>query len=206
MRRGGSLAALSPTPVAPVAVHAAHNPILSDGRYYSTDPAPLVVGDTLYILTGRDEAAPGVNDFIMNEWQMLSTRDVASGDWAFYPAMLRPEKVFAWASSARPMPGRSCRGRQASTSTPRCCGIIVRTRIASASAWRCPTRRWGHGWMLIRRGRSSRKPGLCATRCRTSIPRLSWTMTGASTSIGAPSASCAAWSWSAIWSPPRASR
>jgi hypothetical protein len=110
MRRGGSLAALSPTPIAPVAVHAAHNPILSDGRYYSTDPAPLVVGDTLYILTGRDEAAPGVNDFIMNEWQMLSTRDVASGDWAFYPAMLRPEKVFAWAAPARAYAGQIVQG------------------------------------------------------------------------------------------------
>lgn len=98
------------TPVTPVEVHAAHNPILSDGRYYSTDPAPLVAGDTLYILTGRDEAPAGVNDFIMNEWQILSTKDVASGDWKFYPAALRPEKVFAWATPARAYAGQIVQG------------------------------------------------------------------------------------------------
>src|SRR3546814_3899755 len=43
------------------------NPILADGRTYSTDPAPLVVSDTLYILAGRDEAPPDVNDFIMKD-------------------------------------------------------------------------------------------------------------------------------------------
>jgi hypothetical protein len=103
-----------------VEVHAAHNPILSDGRYYSTDPAPLVAGDTLYILTGRDEAPAGVNDFIMNEWQILSTRDVASGDWKFYPAALRPEKVFAWATPARAYAGQIVQGATGvSTSMPR---------------------------------------------------------------------------------------
>lgn len=98
------------TPVQPIAVHADHNPILSDGQYYSTDPAPLVVGDTLYILTGRDEAPAGVNDFIMNEWQMLATKDVASGNWLFYPHMLRPEKVFAWATEGRAYAGQIVQG------------------------------------------------------------------------------------------------
>ncbi len=95
---------------APVAIHAAHNPILSDGQYYSTDPAPIVVGDTLYILTGRDEALAGVNDFIMNEWQVLATRDVGSGDWSFYPHFLRPEQVFAWAAPARAYAGQIIQG------------------------------------------------------------------------------------------------
>src|SRR6185312_5644797 len=76
-------------PAPPIPIHAGHNPILSDGQYYSTDPAPILAGDTLYILTGRDEAPPGTNDFIMNEWQVLATRDVASGDWRFYPHVLR---------------------------------------------------------------------------------------------------------------------
>lgn len=73
------------------------NPILADGRYHSTDPAPLVDGDTLYILAGRDEAPDGVNDFVMNEWQLLATRDPAAGIWQHYPAIARPEAVFAWA-------------------------------------------------------------------------------------------------------------
>src|SRR3546814_1636193 len=75
----------------PRAIVSDGNPILADGRTYSTDPAPLVVGDTLYILAGRDEAPPDVNDFIMNEWQMLATRSPASGQWRHYPATMRPE-------------------------------------------------------------------------------------------------------------------
>ncbi len=82
------------------------NPILADGRYYSTDPAPLVDGDTLWILAGRDEAPPDVNDFIMNEWQLLATGDPASGRWTHYPAIARPETVFAWAEPGRAYAGQ----------------------------------------------------------------------------------------------------
>lgn len=97
--------------VPPVAVHAPGNPILADGRSYSTDPAPIVVGDTLWILAGRDEAAPDVDDFVMNEWQALSTRDPVSGDWRHYPAIARPEAVFAWAEPGRAYAGQIVRGR-----------------------------------------------------------------------------------------------
>ncbi|WP_244624465.1 family 43 glycosylhydrolase [Sphingomonas sp. So64.6b] len=86
------------------------NPILADGRYYSTDPAPLVDGDTLWILAGRDEAPADVNDFIMNEWQLLSTSDPASGNWTHYPAIARPETVFKWAESARAYAGQIVKG------------------------------------------------------------------------------------------------
>jgi hypothetical protein len=54
-----------------------------------------MVGDTLYILAGRDEAKPGVNDFVMNEWEMFATKDVASKQWTLYPDIARPE-MFAW--------------------------------------------------------------------------------------------------------------
>lgn len=96
---------------ASVAVHAPGNPILTDGRYYSTDPAPLVVGDTLWILAGRDEAAPDIDDFVMNEWQALSTKDPASGDWRHYRAIARPEAVFAWAEPGRAYAGQIVQGR-----------------------------------------------------------------------------------------------
>lgn len=92
-------------------VSAPGNPILADGRYYSTDPAPIVDGDTLWILAGRDEAPAGVNDFIMNEWQLLSTTDPASGRWTHYPAIARPEAVFAWAEPGRAYAGQIVKGR-----------------------------------------------------------------------------------------------
>jgi hypothetical protein len=61
-----SVAATAPAPIAE-RLHIPGNPILVDGRYYSTDPAPVVIDDTLWILAGRDEAPKDVNDFIMNE-------------------------------------------------------------------------------------------------------------------------------------------
>ena len=94
-----------------VRFHTAGNPILADGSYYSADPAPIVVGDTLYILAGRDEAAPDENDFIMNEWQIFATRDVASGDWTHYPAVARPETLFHWAAKGRAYAGQIVQGR-----------------------------------------------------------------------------------------------
>src|ERR1035437_10518529 len=106
----------------PRVIHSAGNPILSDGSYYSADPAPLVVGDTLYILAGRDEAPPDVNNFIMNEWQLFSTRNVASKQWLHYPGILRPETLFAWVRHRRgPVSTKSCRGQtSASTCTHLC--------------------------------------------------------------------------------------
>ncbi|WP_238475444.1 family 43 glycosylhydrolase [Sphingomonas cavernae] len=92
------------------AIVAPANPVLSDGSYYSTDPAPLVLDDTLYILAGRDEAPVDVNDFIMNEWQLLATRDPASARWVHYPAIARPENVFAWAEPGRAYAGQMIRG------------------------------------------------------------------------------------------------
>jgi hypothetical protein len=89
------------------------NPILADGRNYSTDPAPIVDGDTLWILAGRDEAPADVNDFIMKEWQLLSSTDPASGRWRHYPAIARPEALFAWAEPGRAYAGQIVKGPDA---------------------------------------------------------------------------------------------
>ena len=84
------------------AVHASSNPILADSAHYTTDPAPFVANGKLYILTGRDLAKPGVNDFIMPEWQMLEASDNRmSGEWTHYPHFLKPDDVFKWASPGR---------------------------------------------------------------------------------------------------------
>src|SRR5688572_28102336 len=71
-------------------VHSTGNPILADGNYYSADPAPLVFDGKLWILAGRDEAPPDVNDFIMREWQLLATAAPSSREWLHYPAVTRP--------------------------------------------------------------------------------------------------------------------
>jgi hypothetical protein len=94
----------------PQILHSAGNPILADGSYYSADPAPLVVGDTLYILAGRDETPVDVNDFIMNEWQIFATQDVASHEWKHYPGILRPESLFSWAAAGHAYAGQIIQG------------------------------------------------------------------------------------------------
>lgn len=91
-------------------LQSAGNPILADGSYYSADPAPIVVGDTLYILAGRDRASPDVNDFVMNEWEVFSTKNVASHRWRFYPGISRPEKLFAWAAPGHAYAGQITQG------------------------------------------------------------------------------------------------
>jgi hypothetical protein len=82
-------------------VRSTGNPILADGNYYSADPAPLVVDGKLWILAGRDEAPPDVNDFIMREWQLLSTAAPSSREWLHYPGVTRPEAIFEWAEPGR---------------------------------------------------------------------------------------------------------
>jgi hypothetical protein len=94
----------------PTVIRSAGNPIISDGSYYSADPAPIVVGDTLYILAGRDEAPPNANNFIMNEWQLFATKNVASKTWRHYPGILRPETVFAWSKPGHAYAGQIVQG------------------------------------------------------------------------------------------------
>ena len=92
-------------------VRATSNPILSDGADYTSDPAPLVVGGKLYILTGRDTASVGVNDFKMPEWQMLETSDdPVAGRWTHYPHFLKPDEVFKWAAPGRAYAAQIVRG------------------------------------------------------------------------------------------------
>jgi hypothetical protein len=108
---GLAVAPLCAQQPAGAAFHTKGNPILADGSYYSADPAPVVVGDTLYILAGRDEAQPDENDFLMNEWQIFATKDVASGNWTHYPHLMRPEQLFHWAAPGRAYAGQIVEGR-----------------------------------------------------------------------------------------------
>ncbi|MEV4176469.1 glycoside hydrolase family 43 protein [Nonomuraea sp. NPDC049709] len=45
---------------------------------YTADPAALVVGDTLYLYTGHDEAPTGGTNFVMRDWHVYSSTDATT--------------------------------------------------------------------------------------------------------------------------------
>ncbi|KXK61579.1 xylosidase [Micromonospora rosaria] len=89
-----------------VPAHAA-NPIVT--AVYTADPAPLVVGNTLYVYAGRDEAPTGTNAFVMREWRVLSSTDAAT--WTDHGPRATVGTfgwagADAWASEVEPRNGR----------------------------------------------------------------------------------------------------
>jgi arabinoxylan arabinofuranohydrolase len=67
------------------------NPIFRDA--FTADPAPIVVGDTLYVHVGHDEAKGG-EMFTMHEWLCYSTKDMTN--WQVHGSVMRA-KDFKWA-------------------------------------------------------------------------------------------------------------
>ncbi|GAA1017914.1 glycosyl hydrolase family 43 [Acrocarpospora pleiomorpha] len=45
---------------------------------YTADPSALVVGDTLYLYTGHDEAPAGGGNFVMRDWHVFSSSDATT--------------------------------------------------------------------------------------------------------------------------------
>ncbi|GIE90051.1 family 43 glycosylhydrolase [Actinoplanes regularis] len=96
------------TAVAAVATPAlAANPIIT--AIYTADPAPLVVGNTMYIYAGRDEAPTGTSNFVMREWHVLSSTDAntwtdngAKANIATFPWA----GADAWAGEVEPRNGK----------------------------------------------------------------------------------------------------
>ena len=79
---------------------AGSNPIIRDK--FTADPAPLVVGDRLYLYVGHDEAQRD-EMFNMREWLVYSTKDMKH--WTDHGPILRATdfkwaKKDAWASQA----------------------------------------------------------------------------------------------------------
>lgn len=75
------------------------NPIVQ--TRYTTDPAPMVYGDRLYVFTGHDDS--GATYFEMNDWRLYSTTDMVNWtdhgspmDWHVYDWC----KGQAWAAQA----------------------------------------------------------------------------------------------------------
>ncbi|MFG6485707.1 glycoside hydrolase family 43 protein [Roseateles sp. BYS78W] len=75
-----------------VSAQAAMNPLFAP--LYTADPAVLVDAGRVYLFTGRDEAQPGGKDFVMHEWRVFSTCDMATWKDEGVPIKARD---FAWA-------------------------------------------------------------------------------------------------------------
>jgi beta-xylosidase len=69
------------------------NPVIR--HKYTCDPTAIVVGDTIYLYTGHDEAPAGVDRYVMNEWLLFSSRDLIN--WKEHSVPLRATD-FTWAS------------------------------------------------------------------------------------------------------------
>ncbi|MFL6678220.1 MAG: glycoside hydrolase family 43 protein [Burkholderiaceae bacterium] len=67
------------------------NPALRDR--FTADPAPLVVGDTVYLYVGHDEAKD-TDMYLMNEWLCYSSKDLRH--WTAHGAIMKPTD-FKWA-------------------------------------------------------------------------------------------------------------
>lgn len=76
----------------------ADNPIVRD--IFTADPAALVANDRLYVYTGRDEASPSQNNFVMREWHAFSSGAPSDEpeDWTAHGALLSVDD-FDWADS-----------------------------------------------------------------------------------------------------------
>lgn len=68
------------------------NPIIRDR--FTADPAPVVIGDRLWLYTGHDEAGEG-EMFNMKEWLAYSTTDMKA--WTIHGPIMKVAD-FAWAS------------------------------------------------------------------------------------------------------------
>ncbi|MBR7037960.1 MAG: family 43 glycosylhydrolase [Oscillospiraceae bacterium] len=89
-RKAALLLAAAMLPVMMPMQAAADNPIVQD--IYTSDPAPMVYGDTLYVYTGHD--ADGADNFVMPDWQCRSTTDMQN--WTDHGTILS-YKDFSWA-------------------------------------------------------------------------------------------------------------
>jgi beta-xylosidase len=68
------------------------NPVIR--HKYTADPTAIEYNDTVYLYTGHDEAPPGVEQYVMNEWLCFSSANMVY--WKEHPAPLKPGS-FTWA-------------------------------------------------------------------------------------------------------------
>ncbi|MEU8147534.1 glycoside hydrolase family 43 protein [Nonomuraea sp. NPDC048901] len=76
---------------------------------YTADPAALVVGDTMYLYTGHDEAPAGGTNFVMRDWHVFTSGDATT--WTDQGAKLKLSDfpwagADAWAGEVEPRNGK----------------------------------------------------------------------------------------------------
>ncbi len=71
----------------------ADNPVVQ--HIYTADPAPMVVGDTVYLCTSHDEDVTVDNFFTMNDWFVFSSKDMVN--WTDHGSPLSYHS-FSWAT------------------------------------------------------------------------------------------------------------
>jgi len=84
----------------------AENPVIT--AVFTADPAPLVLGDTVYAYVGQDEAKPD-EGYVMNHWLVFSSKDMVN--WQSYDSPLKPADISwcksdAWAGHVIPRNGK----------------------------------------------------------------------------------------------------
>lgn len=70
------------------------NPVIR--HKYTADPAALVHNGKVYLYAGHDEAPPGKEGYVMNEWLVFSSTDLVN--WTEHPVPLSV-KDFTWAKA-----------------------------------------------------------------------------------------------------------
>jgi beta-xylosidase len=68
------------------------NPVFQ--HKYTCDPTAIVYNDTVYLFTGHDEAPPGTEKYVMNDWLCFSSPDMIH--WTEHPSPLKAID-FNWA-------------------------------------------------------------------------------------------------------------
>lgn len=71
----------------------AQNPIIQ--THYTTDPAPMVYGDTLYLYVGCDEPDAPRDSYLMREYRLYTTTDMVN--WTDHGTPLKPSD-FSWSA------------------------------------------------------------------------------------------------------------
>ncbi|KAJ2992136.1 hypothetical protein NUW58_g2267 [Xylaria curta] len=116
---GAALCVLSPASSSPlerrqtISFQSTGNPILADGSYYSGDPAPIVVNNTVYIISGRDQAGAAENNFGINQWQIFESANPnpSGGQWTLHANVVQPQNVFSWARAGSAYAAQIVQGR-----------------------------------------------------------------------------------------------
>ena len=118
----------------------AQNPIIQ--THYTTDPAPMVYGDTLYLYVGCDEPDAPKDSYLMREYRLYTTTDMVN--WTDHGTPLKPSD-FSWsagdASAAQCVPRNGKFYWYISSQNSQSPGSSIGVAVDDGQAWLY----WGNG-------------------------------------------------------------